>query len=259
MARPTKPKDLKPKAEGDVAAAPGAPPAGGGPALDIKFIVLALVMVVSSILGSAGSAYLMTTLFVTPEIQKIAKAAPSPEGASSEGGAKDGASTETPGNEVGMNLELDEFTINLKPDPVLGGNQFLRAKMALSIKPPDTENCYLEKKKAAFLPDDIIPGGKVVGAAMPVDNAQVDKTLVAEGEGGGAAPCETEFKTSMGKYVPTIRDVINASLMKRTATQLATLEGQEALKDEIKDQLSQIMAPNYKVIRVNFQDFIIQR
>jgi flagellar basal body-associated protein FliL len=47
--------------------------------------------------------------------------------------------------------------------------------------------------------------------------------------------------------------------MKRTASQLASAEGQEVLKDEIKEQLTQVMAPEYEVLRVNFQDFIIQR
>ena len=82
--------------------------------------------------------------------------------------------------------------------------------------------------------------------------------LASEGE-GGPPPCETLFKEHMGRFVPSIRDIINASLMKRTASQLASQEGQEALKDEIKEQISQIMAPEYEVLRVNFQDFIIQR
>jgi hypothetical protein len=128
--------------------------------------------------------------------------------------------------------------------------------MALSIKVPEKENCYAEK--AAFMPMPIrVQGGKIVGAAAPVAHTPVDRTMLAEE--GGALSCDQVFKNNMGKYVPTIRDVINAALMKRTATALASLEGQEALKDEIKDQLSQILAPNYSVLRVNFQDFIIQK
>ncbi len=257
MARPTKPKDLKPKAEGgELAVVPGgpAPAGGGGAALDIKFIVLMVVMVIASVLGSAGSAYLMTTMFVTPQIEKVAKSvASAATDKPAEGAAQAGAPEGDSANAVGMNLELDEFMINLKSDPTVGGSQYLKSKMALSIKPPDKENCYLEVKKAMFEPD-AIGGGKVVGAALPID-----RTTIAEEGGGGPPACETGFKASMGKFVPTIRDVINASLMKRTASQLATLEGQEALKDEIKDQLTQIMAPDYTVLRVNFQDFIIQK
>src|SRR5688572_11301014 len=113
MARPTKPKDLKPKVEGEAAAAPAAAAAGGG--LDIKYIILVVVVVIASLLGSAGSAYLMTTMFVIPEIGKTAAHAKGgEEGGEEHGGGHDGASTETPAHEVGMNLELDEFTVNLK-------------------------------------------------------------------------------------------------------------------------------------------------
>lgn len=250
MARPTKPKDLKPKVEGEVAAAPAG---GGGGAFDLKYIILIVVVVIASIVGSAGSAYLMTTMFVMPELAKVSHAKGGEEaGAEGEGhGGHDSASTETPANEVGMNLELDEFTVNLKTDPNLEGNQFLRAKMALSIKVPEKENCYAEHH-AAQLPA-VYGAGKIVGAAAPVD-----RTMVANGGEGGPS-CEDIFKNNMGKYVPTIRDVVNAALMKRTASSLASLEGQESLKDEIKEQLSQILAPNYEVLRVNFQDFIIQK
>jgi flagellar basal body-associated protein FliL len=249
MARPTKPKDLKPKVEGE---APAAAPAAAGGGLDLKFIILIIVAILAPILGSAGSTYLITTMVVMPELSKAVTAKPAEGGEGAAPTGPDGASTETPATQVGMNLELDEFTVNLKADPNMDGSQYLRAKMALSIKVPEKENCYATEK-AAFVPMPIqLKGGKVVGAAAPVD-----RTMLAE-EGGGPS-CEQVFKNNMGKYVPTIRDVINAALMKRTATSLATLEGQEALKDEIKEQLSQILAPNYEVLRVNFQDFIIQK
>ncbi len=260
MARPTKPKDLKPKVEGE-GAAPAAPAAaggggGGGGGLDLKFIILVVVILIASIGGSIGSSYLMTTMFVMPEITKAAAAgggAGHGEGEAAGGEhaptGHDGASTETPGSEVGMNLELDEFMVNLKKDTALPGSQYLRAKMALSIKVPEKENCYAAEHHAAFLP---VAGGRIVGAAAPVD-----RTTLAN-EGGGPS-CEDIFKGNMSKYVPTIRDVVNGALMKRSASLLATLEGQEALKDEVKDQLNQILAPNYQVLRVNFQDFIIQQ
>ena len=262
MARPTKPKDLKPKTEGEAApAAGGMPVTTNSSAPDIKFIILLVIMVLSSILGSAGSVYLMTSMLITPEIHKISQAGGGGgpgEGAAAEGKAGE---SETPANAVGMNLELDEFMVNLKPDPALGGNQYLRSKMALSIKTPDEQNCYKEEKKASLnlkttVAMNKLAGGHIAGAAAPI--RPIDREMLAEGE-GGPPPCETHFKESMGKYVPSIRDIINASLMKRTASQLASQEGQETLKDEIKEQLSQIMAPDYEVLRVNFQDFIIQR
>jgi flagellar basal body-associated protein FliL len=264
MARPTKPKDLKPKAEGESgpAAAPAGGGGGGGGGLDLKFIIMLVVVVLASILGSAGSSYLMSTMVVLPEMSKqMAQVKPAEGGEGGEGGSEHGG--EAAPNEVGMNLELDEFTVNLKQDPQISGNQYLRAKVSLSVKVPEKENCYIEEKHAA-VPHHAaeiataIPGGKIVGgAAMIPGQYKVDRTLVAE-EGKGPS-CEDIFKENMAKYVPTVRDIINGALMKRTASQLASLEGQEALKDEIKEQLNTIMGPDYEVLRVNFQDFIIQR
>lgn len=242
MARPTKPKDLKPKTDGENLAGPGAGLAaatsGGG--FDMKFIIALAVVALISVAGTAGSTYFITTQ-ITDISKKVAVAPGEEHGDGHEAG-------HTPANVVGMNLELDDFMVNLKPDPNLEGTQYLKAKMALSIRVPEAEDCYA--KKHAMLP---ALDGQIVGAAAPMN-----ETLLASG-GGGGPTCEQIFKDNMGKYVPTIRDVINASLMKRTASTLASLEGQEALKDEIKEQLNQIMGPDYGVIRVNFQDFIIQR
>lgn len=247
MARPTKPKDLKPKADADIS--PTAIQGGGGkPGIDLKFIVTLLLVVVLSIVGTAGSSYVVGTYVLLPAIQD----ALAHGGAPAEGEGEHGA--EAPVSEVGMNLELDEFMVNLKPDPAMGGNQYLRAKVALSVQVPAQENCY-ELNHHALLPNDV-DGGTVMGAAAPVDR----ETLASGGSAPDpAAACEAAFKNNMAKFVPTIRDIINASLMKRTATTLATLEGQEQLKDEIKTELTNIMAPKYAVLRVNFEDFIIQR
>ncbi len=251
MARPTKPKDLKPKADADVTPLPGK--AGGAPPIDLKFIITLLVVVLVSIAGTAGSTYVVGTYVLLPAMEKaLAKAGPPSEEAA--GGEETG---EAPVSEVGMNLELDEFMVNLKPDPAIGGNQYLRAKMSLSVHVPPEEDCYGGAEKHAMVPPSALDGGQIVGAAAPVVD---DTTLASGGEGADpAAACQAAFKDHMSKYVPTIRDVINASLMKRTATGLATLEGQEQLKDEIKEELNRIMAPKYSVLRVNFEDFIIQR
>lgn len=255
MARPTKPKDLKPKMEGEAASPAASTGGGGGGGFDLKFIILIVVVLLASILGSAGSAFIMATMFIVPEISKaVQTGGPHPEGEAEahHGGPADPASTETPGHQIGMNLELDEFKVNLKSDPSLEGSQFLAAKMALSIKVPEKENCYAHAEGHASLPPSFREGGVIAGAAIPTDPT----LLASEGEGPS---CEDSFKTGMSKYVPTMRDIINAALMKRTATVLATLEGQETLKDEIKEQLNQILAPDYEVLRVNFQDFIIQK
>jgi flagellar basal body-associated protein FliL len=232
MARPTKPKDLKPKTDSEGAPVPGgaaAAPSGSG--FDLKFIIALAVVALISIAGTAGSTY-----FITMQLADVTKKVAS--GAHGSEAENPHESTQA----IGMNLELDEFMVNLRPDPKLEGTQYLKAKIALSIRVPEAEDCYAKKHAMRFP----LPDGAIVGAAAPIE-----REMLASG-GGGGVTCEQLFKDNMGKYVPTI-------LMKCTASTLASLEGQEALKDEIKGQLNQLMGPNYSVLRVNFQDFIIQR
>ncbi|MEM0950561.1 MAG: flagellar basal body-associated FliL family protein [Cyanobacteria bacterium P01_H01_bin.74] len=277
MARPTNTKDAKPKVEESTEKPAGGAQAGGSGLFDLKFILLVVVVVVTSLLSTAGAGYLMTTLFIIPELSKIAYTGGSGgEAHEEEHHGHDAASTEVPHNQVGMNLELNEFTVNLKEDRNMEGHQFLRAKVALSIKVPEEENCYaahdgdhhamlnpsLPEKNRPYLTFTIKPAGSgsIVGAAAPLTKQIVsDQRLLASGGGDAGPSCEDMFKNNMAKYVPTIRDIINVSLMKRTASSLASIEGQEALKDELSAQVGHVMAPTYSVIRVNFQDFIIQK
>lgn len=276
MAKPTKPKDLKPKADGEGEASS----AKGGGGLDIKFIITILAVVICSIGGSVGAVYFIAPMVLVPAITAHL---PKGEGAPAEEAA---GGEEKKESSVGMTLELDEFTVNLKSDPNVGGNQFVRAKIALSIGVPPAEECDHPKAQLApgalgtpraiavvsqpshqcapektdvlaqSQPVNFLSSGTLAGAAIPV----ADRTLLAEGGegGGGEEACLKAFQAKMGKYVPSIRDVVNSSLMKRTAAEIATIEGQESLKDDIKGQVSQLLGEEYKVLRVNFQDFIIQ-
>jgi len=258
MAKPSKPKDIKPKADGDAAASGGG---GGGGGLDLKFIITLMVIMLCTTLTSGAAVYFLAPMVLMPAIEEqLKKVAAAP--AHGEEGAEGEGEHET--SKVGMNLELDEFTVNLKEDPALPGTQYLRAKMSLNVGVPAEEDCYAEPaegEKHAEVPA-ILREGQVVGAAVSISSRDIDDSLIANGGGAAVDPkvaCIATFKDHMGKYIPTIRDVINASLMKRSAGTLATLEGQEALKDEIKESINQFMGEKYQIIRVNFEDFIIQK
>ena len=293
MAKPTKPKDLKP--EEGAAAGGGAPPAGGG-GLDLKFIITILAIVLFSLGSSVGSIFFLGPMVLVPAIvEQLPKGEHGEEG---EHGGEEGHGGGGHHASVGLNLELDEFTANLKRDPNARGTQYVRTKVSLSVGVPEAEDCMLlMAPHAATVPPPsktlALKGGKtsldtgvIAGAAAPlitsaaapltnlgtspIQDITVDELKreiqqthpeLANG-GGGPSPydlCLTEFKHHMAVYVPTIRDVINTALMKRTAGNLESLEGQEALKDDIKDQINHLLGGERKVIRVNFQDFIIQR
>lgn len=67
-----------------------------------------------------------------------------------------------------------------------------------------------------------------------------------------------EFHHEMAPYVPPIRDIIIASLTKRTAGELSSAIGKQQLKDEIKQNVDALFHNEHKVIRVNLENFIIQ-
>lgn len=257
MARPTKPKDIKPKAEGDAApAAVPVPSGGGGGGLDLKFLITIVVIVLATSLTSAASVYFLAPMVLGPQIEAIGSAG---------GDHGEDSGEHAPAHRMGMNLELDEFTVNLKSDPNLGGNQFLRARIALNIYDTE-ENCFEMTEHHASLPPMLEDGGAIVGAAAPINTlalADDDAVLLASGGGAPAVDpfdaCNERFNKNMAPYTPNIRDVINTALMKRTAGTLSTIEGQEALKDEISEEVNQYVGPRFEVLRVNFADFIIQK
>lgn len=275
MARPTKPKDVKPEEAG---AAP-APASSGDSVLDIKFILTILLISVVSLAGSAASVFFLSPMVMGPIIGEQVKMAMA-EGAEAGEHGEEEEHHEGGGHETSMNLELDEFTVNLKTDPSLGGNQYLRTKMSLSIAVPEEEFCdptgghhanndineASQAVRMALVPT--IPGrfisaqqfeqGTIAGAAVSITSDSTERLIAS---GGGPDPftlCMNTFNQNMARYVPSLRDVINQALMKRTAGTLASIEGQEILKDEIITESNHLLGGHYKIARVNFSDFIIQ-
>jgi flagellar basal body-associated protein FliL len=257
MAKPQKPKELKPgEAGGEEKEAGTAKPSVG---IDLPFIILLAAIVLCTTLTSAASVYFLAPMVVVPAIVEHM-----PKAHGEGDGGQEG--TEGEGDKSvhdALSLELDEFTVNLKVDPAVNNNQFLRSKMALNISVPTAENCHEDIKPAAA-PHAMLPsyGEQILGAAAPVDVSTHEKFIANGGEAAapaGPEACLKSFQTKMSRYIPSVRDIINAALMRRTAAQLSTFEGQEELKDEIKEQVNLLLPKAYQVVRVNFEDFIIQR
>lgn len=259
MGQPLKPKALKPKAANESGGgdAPAPKPSGGGGGgggkggFDLPFIILIVCMMLFSIGGSALTLFLLGPMVLVPAITEQISAAGlgGGEGEHGEGGHGEGEHGEAHAaghgaKGLGLNLELDDFTVNLKKEPDERKNSFLVTKLSLSVAVPEEQNCLL----LASHHGEGDGGGGHGG-----------------GHGGGAAAdpmetCQQNFVKSMAPYVPTIRDIINTSLMSRTADQVASLEGQEALKDEVIQQTNTVLGNSeYKALRVNLEDFVIQR
>jgi flagellar basal body-associated protein FliL len=265
MAKPVKPKTLKPKIGGEPSAseaneaqesqaaskAPANKSGGGGGRGTsglLSIIVLSVVMLLSSVAGPVAALYFLGPQLLAPIIAKAVP--PATEGEHGGEAVGEGEHGGEKVSKLGLNLPLEEFTVNLKKDPTLRGTQYLRARMNLSVVVPEAEDCSPHKAEGAEA------GGH---GEKP-----------AEGGGGhGAAPaaavdpvkaCNEAFVGKIATYIPTLRDIVNTALMKRSAAQISTLEGQELLKDEMSQEMNNILATNhYQVVRVNFEEFIVQR
>lgn len=122
MARPTKPKDVKPKALEPV---PETSAKGGGGAPGMNMIVMALIIVLCTTLSTAASMYFLAPMIIKPLIGQGAA-----HGGEGEG---EGEGEHLPS--VGPILELDEFTVNLKDTD--GVQRYLRAKISLTVTAED--------------------------------------------------------------------------------------------------------------------------
>jgi flagellar basal body-associated protein FliL len=248
MSQPAKPKALKPNA--DAAADSGASPAkgnvasGGSP---LQLVLLLAAIVLGSTLGPALAMYFLGPMVLVPAITAALPQAAHGEG-EADGEHADGAHGDDGSGGahqplVGMNLGLTDFTVNLRKDPNLRGTQYLRTKVSLSVKVPEAEDCVLQAAHGDAHAEG--GGGGGHGAAPAAD------PMVA---------CQEAFDKKLAVYVPTIRDIVNTSLMKRSASDIASLEGQELLKDDVIRDVNALMAGTpYKVLRVNLQEFVVQQ
>lgn len=128
--------------------------------------------------------------------------------------------------EPGMGVMIDTGTkvVNLA-DP--GGRRFLRATVVVEVEPP----------------------------AHTEDTAPT----AAEGEGEAAteSPAVVELRNEINQKLPIINDALNSLLTSKSFEEIYTLEGKEALRNQIKDELNKRL-PEFGVITVYFTEFVVQ-
>jgi flagellar basal body-associated protein FliL len=258
-AAPLKPKDPKPLVEEEAQTNGGSSNQsntnGGG--MDLKFIITLVVIVLSNVLCIGGAIYFLAPMVLVPAITaQLPKAeAGGEEGEAEEGeagGGEHGEAGATKGphhQSIGLTYPLEEFTVNLKTSTP-NANTFARLKLALNVGVPPAEDCLAvheaKGKEGEHKPAE--GGGEGGGHGAPPPAAP------------GEDPCMKAFSQKMAPFLPTIRDIVNSSLMKRQAAELSSPEGQEAFKDDVKEQVDHVIgSQKYSVQRINFEDFIIQR
>jgi flagellar FliL protein len=217
MARPTRPKDLKPRAvesehEPDISPKHGSPSSSGN---TINLVMLCIAITLCTTIASAASMYFLAPIIIKPMLAQTQPAGEGEEGEFAEEGEEGEAGESLPG--VGPVVDLEEFTVNLKDR---GEERYLRADLSLMVTAGDPQ---FENLKGEALHQ-----------------------------------WQEEFHLEMAHYVPAIRDIVISSLTKRTAAELGSTVGKEQIKNEIKRSVDALFHGKHQVIRVNFENFIIQ-
>lgn len=224
MVRPSKPKEIKPKAEvstDENGAQNGGAPSGGG----VNSLVTSIITTVVICVLFLSASYFIQDKLLTDKLAKIS-ATQGAEGEADEG--EEGGDGETV--EKGVILDLGEFILNLS-DP--NSRRYLKAEVAIEL---------------SKLPTD--PGA----------NPKAKKGGHGGGGSGGAPPPDpqAEFEKEMQQYKPAIRDAIISTLSSKTAEELSTISGKELAKEQIKEAVNSIFGGEREVMRVSFGSFIIQ-
>jgi flagellar protein FliL len=221
MVRPTKPKDLKPKAEiiaDPKAEAKSSGGSGGGGMNEIKLIAVNTVIT----LLICGLFIASNYFIVQNSLNTVVKQMKDSAGGDSSANNADKAS-DNGDNPPGIIVDLGEFILNLS-DPKI--KRYLKINVALELSRKDGD------PKA----------GEAAGG----------------GHGEGADPSKA-IASEMSQYKDAIRDAIISQLSSKTAEELQSTAGKELAKEQIKEAVDAILADdNREVQRVSFGNFIIQ-
>lgn len=154
MAKPNQPKDIKPKAEGEEAAAPKAK--GGGAKVDenMKVIIINLVTTILICVLFLSVTYILMSNLLDSKLANQAKT--SEDTAATDGSGEDTSSEEA---QHGFILDLGDFILNLSD---ISPRKYLKVNVALEVsnKPEDATAAAPAKKE----------GGEGSSAASPLED-----------------------------------------------------------------------------------------
>lgn len=128
----------------------------------------------------------------------------------------------------GVMVETGTKIVNLA-DP--GGRRYLKATITIEVAPPETSTETTTEAAAA-------------GHSASAETTTED-------------PAVTAFNDKMTKRLPVINDILTTLLSGQTFEGIYTVDGKEALRQEILVQLNERL-PDLGVIAVYFTEFVVQ-
>ncbi|HRF47127.1 MAG TPA: flagellar basal body-associated FliL family protein [Anaerolineales bacterium] len=131
----------------------------------------------------------------------------------------------------GQMVDTGTKVVNLA-DP--GGRRFLKATITIEVPPLDF-----------FFEAHVTEGEDAAAASHSTETTTTEDPRIAE------------FNTLIENKMPIINDILNTLLTSKTFDQIYTVEGKEALREEIKKEINARL-PELGVIAVYFTEFVVQ-
>ena len=224
MANPTKPKEAKPRVEGEE---DNKKPVQGTVAKESNPLVSGIIIAVVVAVGMSAVNYLMMNQMIANISSKIGSISiQSEEGDGDE-------DTDEPTVERGVILDLGDFILNLADKDA---KHFLKLNVAVELSKKDSETA-----------PKVAPAAKEGGHG---------------GHGGEEpapeAPSISSLEKEMNQYKPAIRDAVISILSGKTSDELSTTPGKELAKEQIKEAVNSVFDGEREVLRVSFGSFFIQ-
>ena len=219
MAKPDKPKDVKPKAEGEEGSSSSAKAPIDG---NMKMIVINLVTTVLICVLFLSVNYILQSNLLN---SKLAQAPAATDATGEEATGEEGEGGDTV--ERGLILDLGDFILNLSDT---APRKYLKVEVALEVSKSQAD---------------------AVAEAEP-------KKEGGHGGGEGGAAAVNPVEAEMAQFKPAIRDAVITTLSSKSAAELSTVAGKELAKEQITESVNGIFAGEREVIRVSFGQFIIQ-
>lgn len=143
----------------------------------------------------------------------------------------------TESGKFGPTYVIKDRIVNLA-DP--GGRRYLRFSVAIEFE------AHTDAKAG------VPPGDNLVSFDSGRDQPLQPVT------GGAPKDPDKEFLASIKKYIPAIEDAVTTVLSSKTYADLASTEGKDQTKKEIKDRVQRVLGDAEHVTNVYFTEFVIQ-
>lgn len=160
---------------------------------------------------------------------------------------------------LGPHITLSDRVFNLLPDPTRA-ESYLKLQAVIEFETTDERWLNVLTGCGAY-GARIAPVSELMVSALPAGRAAVPAPGVKE---AGGDPCQaeekallTEFEHEIGTGRSLIEDAVTSIISGHTASEVATPAGKEALKEEIKLAIEQLIEEP-RVTRVLFLNFITQ-